>query len=250
MSADRCTALENLPNEIKDIILKPCDLKTFINLALTGPVFYEYVKEDENRIATKFVNKSIITKLRPLAIVRCLAQRMCQGRILHRSEAKEAMDTAKVNSFVDGVLVPQLEKFDPTRVALSITMAVQIISLRNDIDYYALELSKPTRRRGPRPVLRYHEPPSYHVFRTYRETVRFSRALYILQLSCDLFPRDVSRPQLYEEPSRLGGACAKFWGVFAPWEQLQVKCVQEMMHAHMQEMMHAHIANSKFTDPT
>ncbi|KAI1775705.1 hypothetical protein F4818DRAFT_385896 [Hypoxylon cercidicola] len=228
MEESRQSAFEKLPKEMKGGVLAYCDVTSAMNLALTGPVLYDYVKGDEAWIATNILTAHVGMDLMPLAVAKYLAEKMHLREAMHH----EAEDAVQITSFVDTVLRPDLKTFNPTRVTFTIKMAAQFLSFHSSVTYYTNRLAARAILQGPL-FENAKYVPRYIQSLADRELRRFMRVLYILQLSYYLFPRGGSPPEHYEELSPLGSACARFWTSFAPWEQQQVRCAQEMMHTHI-----------------
>ncbi|XXG95062.1 hypothetical protein Hte_001322 [Hypoxylon texense] len=242
MSEDRLTVFEKLAPELKAGILDLCDLTSVINVASTGPVFYHYVKGSEARMAANLVNSLVVEKCRPLAVVRCLANEMGKGRVTPRNEAEEAIDFAKVHSFIDNVLKPGLNKFDPIRVPLTLSMTRQISSFEDDIACFVSSEERVARILGTAwsdidvfiaLERKLAELEGYIESGTDWEVLRTARALYILQLSHDLFHLEFDCPQQYKDSDRLRDVHQKFRLRFKAWERLQVKRLQGVVRVRV-----------------
>ncbi|KAI6084832.1 hypothetical protein F4821DRAFT_279829 [Hypoxylon rubiginosum] len=224
------TAFEKFPREVVVEIVKHCDIPSIINLALTGPTFYNYVKGDEHYIAIQLIIAHVDVYFMPLAVAQYLAKGIHHQRASRGLE--ELLNPEPIMSFVDMIRPdmerykrPFVEKYRPNHVTLTLKAAEEILSFHSCAAYHAhlLEVGAMNDLGG------YSDQDEFRCANG-EEMQRFMKALYIFQVSCHLFPAGVRTPDHRKgKPGPLESACAKFFRMFAPWEQQQVRCVQEML---------------------
>ncbi|KAI1763149.1 hypothetical protein GGR53DRAFT_374999 [Hypoxylon sp. FL1150] len=222
------TTSEKLSREVVNEILSYCDVPSTINLALTGPIFYNFVMGDEHHIAGRLMTSAIGTYLMPLAVARYLAKDIYTERAKRRLEELLNPLPQAIMSFVDKIRPDMerykrlvVEKYNPTHVKFTLKMAYESLAFHSCVTYHSRQLQVQTQHRSAEPGFNYP---------TDEEKQRFEKAVYIHQLSCDLFPAGVRPTDCYTgDPGPLESACAKFFRMFAPWEHHQVRCVHQLL---------------------
>ncbi|KAL7629708.1 hypothetical protein AAE478_001231 [Parahypoxylon ruwenzoriense] len=203
-AAARMTAekgpISSLPLECFLSIAASSGPSTAINLALTGPAAYLAISGNERYLVDAMVYGAIGVNALPLALAQFHIGR--PGRQNVRS--------------------------------LSMCKARQLVSFHAAVTYYADVLARRAMSRGPRPTnqdtITGEDVPACLKQVSARESDRFIRALYILQL--------VSRPEWQG-----------VWTNSPPWLNQQVRCIQEILQDHLLEVIENDPGNAKKRRP-
>ncbi|KAI0889568.1 uncharacterized protein GGS22DRAFT_182911 [Annulohypoxylon maeteangense] len=233
---DCLSPLELLPPEIKLMILNFCDPQSAFNVAFTGPIMYRFVRLNEARIGRHIVCRDISPDLRCLAAGRYWIDKF--GYPAARGEAGERRTSGK-NIFTETFLIRGLNDdrvFDIINphsfygnFQFSLGVARTIISFHDKIRYFASTLAENAVNKGPlptRPLSNGDPTAPHHVTQVSPgELRRFIKALYIFDVASVVLPYVE-----FLEPSNPQYAIwHNFWEKFSPWEQQQVRCVQQML---------------------
>lgn len=214
--------------------MKFSDPNSLKNLALTGPRLYTFIKPHEFRYNTGILMKTIGPELLPLAVARLKAE-STGWRFNSYNERPESV-VREIENFIDHYLHFGLNYRSPNSVKINFSQAVQLLDFHEAAIYYARTLSQKALRSSPREIrLRPNgtwletlpATPSYAANISAGEAMRFKRAMYIFQMACALFPDDLalSRP--------LRPVMLRFFQVFAPWVNQQVRCIETMFENHL-----------------
>ncbi|KAH9890313.1 hypothetical protein F4778DRAFT_753291 [Xylariomycetidae sp. FL2044] len=240
MAEEQSTStLERLTTEIQDMIIYQLDPQSVMNLCLTGPVFRDKILGDENMIVKRVIQQSIGEDLLPLAIARFqahsartwLGQTSTRGLQNIREAVQELEEDIKwLADLCDYYLKGGPMSREIPSVMRRLKTAREVVCFHEAVCYYADSLAKEAARRGnwdrsfdsPTPT---HTPSS-------SEIARFRKALYIMELSRDMWSLKIHirDPHLFK---MLRECWHYFWRCFAPWENQQVRCVQEMLQRHL-----------------
>ncbi|KAI0380424.1 hypothetical protein F5Y04DRAFT_281808 [Hypomontagnella monticulosa] len=224
------TCLEKLPNEVKCFIVGHCDPKTVINLALTCPMMYHSIKENEAYIAYNMAVPVIGMDLLLLAMARLHA---------YKSRDKHGSDIYTMTEISQSIIA-FTERFfgraasEPTCLSglrLTLNDANELLSFHSVARYYALKIARIALQNSLDAAewTFFTTYPRYAIRVSDKEYQRFVKALYIWQLACDIFPgktpfRWTSNPQ-----HKLYWAHEKFWAAFPPWVCQQVRCTHTLL---------------------
>ncbi|OTA79122.1 hypothetical protein M434DRAFT_38376 [Hypoxylon sp. CO27-5] len=247
---DTSAPLEALPSEIKNKILRELpDARSVLNVALTGPIFYNHIFYDddgsnERKISSAIVVANVGITLLPMAIARYEASLISWKRVCpSNTEAPIPVTTSwlceQVVEFVDEHLTGHHITQLPVALS-SLSIADNIISCHKAIQHFTEYLS--TRTAGYMPD---HCRPSSDCMREAivpndRENTRFSKALYIFQLASELFVINKYHSVVWDAREATNIALEAFWRKFAPWENQQVRSVQTLLIGYaLREIPHA-----------
>ncbi|KAI1390572.1 uncharacterized protein F4822DRAFT_441916 [Hypoxylon trugodes] len=227
--------LENIPPELKKAILSYAGGSSAVNLALTGPVLYRTIKDDETYAANEIVSGEVGLDLLPLAITRRCAETE-QRR--YRGVPWDA--PARIMAVTNLLIRVTRKPLTRSRLNFCLKEAKVFSDFHSTACRYARIFASKALREGPRslkPTTHLPSVPDYVLRVTDGEMNRFIKALYIFQMACDLFPEHIERPFLAGRGEDLYEAEKYFWTTFPPWEHQQVRCVQDMMHEHIRDMV-------------
>ncbi|KAI1407732.1 hypothetical protein F5Y13DRAFT_195082 [Hypoxylon sp. FL1857] len=245
---DRVGPLEVLPPEIKNgIITKLSDVRSVFNLALTGPVFYKHIFQDDNgsnerRIAAAIVVAQVGTTLLPIAIARYEASIISWKRVSSPQTSSTpvlaSMLCERIIQFSNERLINRHVTELPMRLA-SLLIANDIISCHEAIQHFSAILSIKAAENMPSHPYGMTDHERESVIPNNREKTRFSKALYIFELISELFMVNKDNTVVWDAQQATVLALATFWQRFAPWENQQVNCTQHLLAEHIRnEIIH------------
>ncbi|OTA97432.1 hypothetical protein M434DRAFT_384461 [Hypoxylon sp. CO27-5] len=225
--------LELLPWELKRAVAAECDVETVVNLALTGPVFYNFIKNDEASIAKKIVKDTVGTELIHIATaLNWTESTFWKKNIVDGTEqARAAQITVLTNMF-----------FKPNHSAdlwfnYTLGDALRMLSFYSVATSYASALSM-IKSRPPRPrILASHydlsQMPAGKIIPVpEQERTRFMKVLYLMQIGCNLHDEIFDDPD-EENPSVLYRAVREFWAQFASSEQRKVRVAEVLLENYL-----------------
>ncbi|OTA98557.1 hypothetical protein M426DRAFT_258502 [Hypoxylon sp. CI-4A] len=240
MDTDRYSTLEKLPVELQDHIISFCDAPSAMNLALTGPKFYNIISQDEIRIAKRMVLDQVGVDLSPLVILRYYADE--EGWPVARNEEPNEKVVEEMSSLMQALADwDALKTYNPfgfnSDFECTLVPADTMLSFHKTVCYYADTLSRHALTRGPRSTRPEHNRecpvPGYVTSVSETEMKRFVRSLYIFHVSSILFAHEFNPLNADGTASKMQRAWDSFWSTFWPWEHQQTRCIQVMLQGHL-----------------
>ncbi|KAI1323333.1 hypothetical protein F5Y16DRAFT_403530 [Xylariaceae sp. FL0255] len=221
-------SLEGLPTELKLIITeRVMDVKSTINLALSGPVFYAFVAGQESEIAAKCIMASIPRNFLGLAeLVHLVSPPFT-------TQEKPSEEAAKyLISAVGKALKPKSHHWTSYRHIASLKTAKSIVDVHAALGHTSWSLAQRALKKAPKKAS--STQLSVH------ELNRFYKALYILEIISKGFrvrPRTTSNRRRLIPEDTYAKAWLVFWAQFAPWEMQHTRIVQALISDHLQEFI-------------
>ncbi|CAJ2510486.1 Uu.00g132950.m01.CDS01 [Anthostomella pinea] len=238
MNADRRSGLELLPNELKLLVINHLGhTDVVVRLALTGPTFFELVVSNQEGIVRGLINTAIGPELLPIAVAHHHVA-AATAKLTRNEKGEPVTATEGVVSHLDalvrhcitpGGMVTNAASFEPT-----FKSAGQLLRTQAAVSLYANCLSERALTKEPRTTRHWSSrAPKKLSSPSVQEIHRFSKALYILQLVCHMFPIDTYRS--WDSPVQ--GVFGHFWVQFAPRELQQVRCLQTFLVGHVEDVV-------------
>ncbi|KAI1413778.1 hypothetical protein F5Y13DRAFT_188748 [Hypoxylon sp. FL1857] len=239
--------LELLPYELKHAVAVCCNPEAVINLALTGPTFYAFIKDAEVSVSAKIIKHTIGPDFIGLATALHLTESSLWSHVAFNGT--EQSQAQLITFLTDESL--GCDRPAQLRHSYNLNDTIQMLQFRSAVDYYASILSEEARLRAPKsgdpmcyysPFLDRVQPlqlklqSSMPVSAT--ELGRYTKALYLMQLGCNLYKRPLNNGTVNWRSGPVYRAAQQFWTRFAPWEHQQVRCVQTMLEDHMFYLMY------------
>ncbi|RWA10218.1 hypothetical protein EKO27_g4873 [Xylaria grammica] len=223
-----CSRLEMLPNEIKFLIVYwTQDPQSILRLALTGPVFCEFVSTHEKMLTQSVMNFHIPTGMMHLVLTTRMVS--CLRHNVHKDASFTGipcpLKAPYTNSITAGVAIfrrPQkltLQSAHPE--GLNLSQVLPYLRWHSAVQYYAKLLASRAMKRTPKDLGFGCEASSTVLF-------RYEKTLYIFGLVTELFSwRGSSRTrEMYK-------AWGNFWFGLYPWEVEQVFCIQKLLEQYI-----------------
>lgn len=219
--------IQSLPDELKVMVASSItDLETLTNLAFVDKGFYNIVKGDEARLCARLFRKYIGDEFL------CLAVAVAHSRALQRvprtfyGQPRSRLDLS-VEDIIDFVDIHFPSEVSDAIVAsdwnMSLKLCAELFAFHEVVDNYADIISRP-------PEFESNEDGKGS------EKHRVRKALYILQLLSNLFPRGrVSQRSFQDTERAYEPAWAHLLTRFAPWELQQARCAKQLLARHVQQ---------------
>ena len=244
--------IQNLATELKAaIVYLITDLDTLKNLAFTDQGFYAIIKREEAQLCTKLFNEHIGHAFLGLGVA------VANARALHKTRQRALYGTPRpalrlsvkdVTTFVDehfpqnssGTVADPHPKMT-LKACLDAFAFHKLIGSYDPIFLKSLPLpavstpgsnyGRPRRARPRAPAGAPANAPCNQVF----ERDRFWKALYLMELLGNLFPRGRGSESDFEKREKdYMGAWKRLLINFAPWELQQARCAKELIALHVQ----------------
>ncbi|KAI0120780.1 hypothetical protein F4776DRAFT_665407 [Hypoxylon sp. NC0597] len=239
---DTIGLLEALPPEIKNKILEELpDIRSVLNLSLTGPAFYNHIFYDdggfyERKIASTMVVAQVGITLLPMAIARYEASLTSWKRVCSLgTEAPIPVTSSwlcdQIVEFVDEHFT-HLTGRHITRLPVafaSLSIADNIISCHKAIQHFTGYLSAKAAENTSGHRCSSSVATGEAIIPNDRENTRLSKALYIFELASELFVINKGNSVVWDVHWETTLAVEAFWRKFAPWENQQVRYVQTLL---------------------
>ncbi|KAI2619204.1 hypothetical protein GGR54DRAFT_647906 [Hypoxylon sp. NC1633] len=222
---ERLALIEKLSNELKSMIAEACDPDTAIQLALTGPIFYDLIKRREIPIAANILYGKIGRDLMNLAA----ALYSIENVDWCRASTKEtiAQRSNRIRAITNTFLKPPTGEINSEKMCINLKEAAKFIHFHSAATYYTRKLTSDALMNGPGSK-RYLEsrtlPPSIAQVSA-EEFHRVMRAIYIWQLACNV----LSGHSGQGKEDKVRSASLDFWTQFLPWEHQQARCIRLML---------------------
>ncbi|KAF2973127.1 hypothetical protein GQX73_g325 [Xylaria multiplex] len=235
-----CSRLEALPNELKLVVVFWVqDPRSIFHLALTGPVFCEFVTTHETVITQNIINWNIPVQMMRLAIFSDKASRVPANP--HTNTINVGMFRPLDDSYIHGINTI-VNRFRRDREitfreryphGMRLSEASRYLRNHELIRYYAKVLASDAMARTPKNIGFPFDVSSTVLF-------RYEKALYIMQLVADLFAwrGGSQKDEMYK-------AWGTFWFAFHPWEIEQVFCVQKLLEKHISRVISQQFENQE-----
>ncbi|XDG09926.1 hypothetical protein ABKA04_009541 [Annulohypoxylon sp. FPYF3050] len=222
---DQHSPIELLPTELKLLVLSFFEASDVHSLALTGPVFYRFVRLNESRVCRKHYGY-------PAARNEASAHRTI--------ERHDSTMNFVHHGFSDEMTFMECNKtgfYKNFQFTLKVTERVQ--RFHEIVRNFAWSLATMAIQKGPIPTVQLIDvgqgPPECVIQVSSKEQYRYMKALYIFELASGILPW-IDQP-LFEDHN-----CEVwhyFWKSFQPWEQHQVRCIQAMMQGWVEDLVAA-----------
>ncbi|KAI0454162.1 hypothetical protein F5B21DRAFT_525237 [Xylaria acuta] len=235
--------IERLPAELRFLVIENLpagDLRSIINLALTGPVYYHFVSENEADLAEKIVVSIVGRDVMPFAAT--LYELEGLGDKLPRVIFKGKRGYPDEESW--GLMLEILDRHSgrhnrhnwhtQSRIT-KFPVAAAYLEFNAPVEYWAKKVASRALRKAYAMVPRQRwrddpkSKPGLKPKPTATEMRRFCKALYIYQIQSTAFPWSYAAK--YMEPIGTSYFCAfqRFWYAIAPWELEQVRQVEILL---------------------
>lgn len=193
---------------VRMILLALPDVETLQKAVLSCPLFYHAFVEVENSISTHLLSIQKGNDVIPEAFAAFESSKLRNG---HKGP-KDGDCSEAVTNFV----AQNLRQRPSSPKLWTLSEALRLERLHVSVNWFANKFA--TEALAKDPLNRTHTPV------TPQEKARFQRALYRLEIYCNLF-REVKEVQsvFYSDQKNL------FFSNFAPWEIEQIGCVHDLL---------------------
>ncbi|KAK7743999.1 hypothetical protein SLS62_010360 [Diatrype stigma] len=225
--------IQTLPDELKVMVATSIDdPETLMNLAFVDKGFYNLIKGDEAKLCARLFKKQIGDKFLRLAVAVAHARALQRVPRTFYGQPRSRLDLSveDIMDFVDTHFPsPVSDAIVPSDRTMGLKLCAELFAFHRVVDNYADVFSRSLKFK--------HDGDGNG-----SEQQRVRKALYILQLLSNLFPRGrVSQRNFKATERAYQPAWAYLLTRFAPWELQQARCAKQLLARHIERVIHANV---------